>query len=109
MAKVFQGRGIPAAAPIRKGDSFRLILAPEFGHRHWEPQHAFYSCPLKRAWHFPLHQEDQLRRWKNSKAGGGGAGRLLELGEPRVLESVVLFIAVFIRIIVSFGPIFNSL
>jgi hypothetical protein len=36
VAKVFQDRGIPAAVPIRKGDSFRLILAPEFGHRHRE-------------------------------------------------------------------------
>lgn len=60
---------IPAADPIRKGDSFRLILAPEFGHRHQEPQRAFYSCPLKRAWHFLLRQEDQLRRWKQQ--GGG--------------------------------------
>lgn len=106
-AEVFQGRGIPAAVPIRKGDSLRLILASEFGHRHPEPQHAFYSCPLKRAWHFPLHQDDQLRRWKNSEERGR---RVLELGEPRVLESVVLFIAaVIIRIIMSFGPIFNSL
>lgn len=107
VAEVFQGRGTPAAVPIRKGDSFGLILAPEFGHRHREPQHAFYSCPLKRAWHFPLHREDQLRRWKTARRG---ARRVLELGEPRVLESAVLFIAaVIIRLIMSFGPIFNSL
>lgn len=106
MAEVFQGRGIPAAVLIRKGDSAGLILAAEFGHRHREPQHAFYSCPLKRAWRFPLHQEDKLRRWKNSEERGRGVP---ELGEPRVLESVVLFIAaVIIRIIMSFGPIFNS-
>lgn len=41
--------------------------------------------------------------------GVGGCG-MLELGEPRALESAVLFMVAFImRIIVSFGPIFNSL
>lgn len=102
-AEVFQGRGIPAAVLIRKGDSFGLILAAGFGHRHWEPQHAFYSCPLKQAWHFPLHQEDKLRRWKTSEERGRG---VLGLGEPRVLESVVLFIAAVIRRIIMSAVLF---